>query len=861
MSDRIAKQVITIGGIGTILVVMLVVLVLLGNVLPMFQSNSVGPAKTVRLLRNAASDESSTAASPIKLACGVDEHAELLWVLQSDLQVDVLSITTGKTLSNFKPESDAALAEAKAQCVAVAANASSCLAGCSDGTVRPIAIDFKTEFITESSLDDDQQRLLRENGFLVDGDTFLRNMQNGTVRKQSVALVTFHKPIEACSKPIVCVDWATPKSASSFDESQTWCWGASDGAAIAMGVVDNQVNSFSGEVTRTATELHSVSASDSPIQALMLGPRNDTITSVAKNGRVVHWLPKDEEKLESSLSHLTIAATESHTSAASPLLGRTTMMIGSESGHIESVALTSTAKGQELYTIHRFGGDGRKVLGIASSPEGRLIATRNDQSKASVYYVPTNRRLLQWSLDRAEEGDAQDSSIFFSANASHVGCLSQDKIELWKVEIPFPEASISSFFQKVWYDGYEAPQHVWQSSTGNVEGEYKFGFMPLIFGTLKATFYSMLIGAPIALMAAIFGSEFMSRKWRTRVKPVIELMASVPSVVLGFVGALVLAPILRDNLMAMLLSILSILFLFLLSSHLWLMIPSITAIRLQRWRLPILFGLIPLGLSIAFLTAGPLEKWLFGGSLIQWLSSQGGSGWSGWFCLLVLPVGMLAAWILSGPLSPHIQAVAKSMAPFRFSIVNLGIFLAASLTVLLVAAVLAGLFSFSGWDPRGSVLGPYQERNALLVGAILGFAIIPLIYTISEDALQSVPQHLRSASLGCGATTWQTTIRVVVPTAMSGLFSAMMIGFGRAVGETMVVLMAAGNTPVMDINPLNGYRTLSATLATELPEAARGSTHFHALFLAAFLLFCFTMVANSVAELVRMRFRKRAYQL
>jgi phosphate transport system permease protein len=159
------------------------------------------------------------------------------------------------------------------------------------------------------------------------------------------------------------------------------------------------------------------------------------------------------------------------------------------------------------------------------------------------------------------------------------------------------------------------------------------------------------------------------------------------------------------------------------------------------------------------------------------------------------------------------------------------------------------------------LLGPYQERNALLVGCILGFAIIPLIYTISEDALQSVPQHLRSASLGCGATTWQTTIRVVVPTAMSGLFSAMMIGFGRAVGETMVVLMAAGNTPLIDVNPMNGYRTLSATLATELPEAARGSTHYHSLFLAALLLFCFTLVANTIAELVRIRFRKRAYQL
>ena len=127
----------------------------------------------------------------------------------------------------------------------------------------------------------------------------------------------------------------------------------------------------------------------------------------------------------------------------------------------------------------------------------------------------------------------------------------------------------------------------------------------------------------------------------------------------------------------------------------------------------------------------------------------------------------------------------------------------------------------------------------------MGFAIIPLIYTIADDALSTVPEHLRSASLGAGATPWQTAMRVVVPTAMSGLFSAVMIGLGRAVGETMIVLMAAGNTPIMDWNIFNGFQTLSALIAQEMPEAVRNSTHYRVLFVAALTLFGLTFLVNT----------------
>jgi phosphate transport system permease protein len=157
-----------------------------------------------------------------------------------------------------------------------------------------------------------------------------------------------------------------------------------------------------------------------------------------------------------------------------------------------------------------------------------------------------------------------------------------------------------------------------------------------------------------------------------------------------------------------------------------------------------------------------------------------------------------------------------------------------------------------------SALGvTYDQRNSLVVGLAMGFAVIPIIFTIAEDALSNVPAHLTAGSLALGATRWQTALRVVLPTASPGIFSAIMIGFGRAVGETMIVLMATGNTPVMDWSIFNGFRALSANIAVELPEAPEGGTLFRVLFLAAFLLFCLTFAVNTAAEVVRLRLRRR----
>lgn len=151
----------------------------------------------------------------------------------------------------------------------------------------------------------------------------------------------------------------------------------------------------------------------------------------------------------------------------------------------------------------------------------------------------------------------------------------------------------------------------------------------------------------------------------------------------------------------------------------------------------------------------------------------------------------------------------------------------------------------------------FDQRNSLVVGLAMGFAVIPTIFTIAEDAIFSVPKHLSDGSLALGATPWQTLIYVVLLTASPGIFSAIMMGLGRAVGETMIVLMATGNTPLMDWNILEGLRSLSATIAVELPESEVGSSHYRLLFLAALILFVFTFAVNALAEFVRQRLRDK----
>ncbi|HEY2737592.1 MAG TPA: ABC transporter permease subunit, partial [Thermoanaerobaculia bacterium] len=398
-------------------------------------------------------------------------------------------------------------------------------------------------------------------------------------------------------------------------------------------------------------------------------------------------------------------------------------------------------------------------------------------SRLGLYYSTSHRTL--WEGATPLPGAA---SLFYTPKADGAFLAADGHITALDVFNPHPEVSWKTLFGKVWYEGYDHPDYVWQSSGASDDVEPKLSLTPLLAGTLKGTIYSLILAIPLGVFGAMYASQFMHPVYKRYLKPLIEIMASLPSVVLGFLAGLWLAPRIEKAMPALMLMAIVLPCLVLLAGFAWRSLP-----RAFRNR-------FPLG----------TEVFLF--------------------------VAVLAA----------------------------GIWMCLGLSLSFEKLAFAG--NFQSWLLTTTGL-PFDQRNAVVVGLAMGFAVIPIIFAIAEDAFSNVPGNLVAGSLALGANRWQTVTRVVLPTASPGIFSAIMIGFGRAVGETMIVLMATGNTPIMDWNPFNGFRTLSANIAVEIPEAPHGGTLYRMLFLAGLLLFIITFLINTVAELVRQRLRERFQQL
>jgi len=477
----------------------------------------------------------------------------------------------------------------------------------------------------------------------------------------------------------------------------------------------------------------------------------------------------DDIQLRSAIQ---VNAKGANVTRISLLSGASSLLVANDNG-VVSQWFEVLRDGQREFTeIREFRAQG-DIRQISTEQSRKGFLTLAGDNEVDLFHTTGNTRLLSTEL-----GEGHIDALTLSPRNNALLVERGEHFDFYHVKNEHPEVTWSALWSKVWYEGYPEPQFVWQSTSASDDFEAKLSLVPLAFGTIKAAFYAMLFAVPIALAGAIYAGYFMSAGMRKFVKPTVEIMAALPTVILGFLAGLWLAPFIEQHLPGIALLLVLLPLSMLLTAYGWHRVP--TRIRdsvPEGWQSLMLVPVVLLVGYACFTLSPLLESWWMGGNARGYLTNE------------------------------------------------LGI--------------------------------RFDQRNSLVVGIAMGFAVIPTIFSIAEDAVFSVPKHLTQGSLALGATPWQTLSRVVILTASPGIFSAVMMGLGRAVGETMIVLMATGNTPVMDWSIFQGLRTLAANIAVEMPESEVGSSHYRVLFLAAFVLFVFTFVFNSVAEYVRERLRDK----
>ncbi|MGE0452407.1 MAG: ABC transporter permease subunit [Vicinamibacteria bacterium] len=723
--DRLATFVITLGGLAVIVAVCFIFVFILEQTLPLFRSARGEPRGTLALAAVPAPEASGSpgVAELEPLLFGVDEYQMYLYELLPDARLVFFRTADGSVARQYPI---AALAGARVSAASRSLTGDFIGIGTADGRVSLQQVRYVPKY--------EQQKLVDLATEVRDRGLYVVDEAGRGVREVAYAEVDGRKTVAAvCGADEIVV-------IRSDDE------GTEQRATLKT--------SHGEQVTH-----------------VRLG-RSDTLVASTANGMLYHWELVPEARLTEAtkVSERPITAIE-HT------LGDMTLIVGDDQGALSGwfrVRQREDDADPRFVRAHEYVGQGSAVRAIGASTRGKTFATAGADGSVAVHHQTSERSLLRFP----GSGQAAVSVLLTPKMDGLIAKLADGRLARYDVSVPHPEVSWKSLFGKVWYEGYPQPEYVWQSTGGTDDFETKFSLVPLVFGTIKGTVYALLFAIPLAIMGALYTSQFMHPRLKARVKPTVEIMAALPSVVVGFIAGL------------------------------WL------ASRVERDLVPVL---LMLALLPAFGTAGIL-LW---DRLPRGFRRALKPGTEIW---LILPLLLLGGWValLAGP--------------------------------AVESAAFAG--DFRRWLETALGL-VYDQRNSLVVGLAMGFAVIPIIFTISEDAFSSVPQHLSAASLALGASRWQTAVRVVLPTASPGIFSAIMIGFGRAVGETMIVLMATGNTPVLDWSIFNGMRTLSANIAVEIPEAPLGGTLYRTLFLAGLVLFVMTFVVNTAAELVRQRLRDR----
>ncbi|MAH27959.1 MULTISPECIES: ABC transporter permease subunit [Pseudoalteromonas] len=721
--DRFAKWGISAGGVMVLVALLLIFFYLLYVVQPIFESAKVETRNSVKL-QNASE----------VVGLGIEEQTEVAFLLGEKGNVDFYNVEKeqfGKKITTLNTElpSDVSSFASSAPFQGQYAY------GLENGSVVVVAPKFLVTF-------PNNQRQLTPRLDYPLGDMALE------VDDQGAAITKF---------------------AFSHYEDKTAVVALTADKRVLFSSFVGEENMFTGEVEwvveRTELDI------EGRVDELLISP--DTTRTFVRSANQIYVYdtryPSEVEQIQ------LLAANEENANLVSTqlLAGANSLMLANDNGEVSQWFEVNTENGREFQKIRAFETSKQSKLNIFTEFYRRTFFTAGANGELGIYYTTSDAKLWQ---GKVSDGPIQNFAISPRSNAALI--LADDALKVIEIHNEHPEVTWSALWQEVWYEGYPEPGYIWQSTSASDDFESKFSLVPISFGTIKAAMYAMLFAVPIALSAAIYTAYFMSSELRKVVKPTVEIMEALPTVILGFLAGLWLAPLIEEHLPAIVGLLVLLPIGILLTAFGWNKLPASIRHRIPEGSHSIL--LIPVVIFIGWLSfamSNSIELWMFDGNVRQYLTNE---------------LGMT-----------------------------------------------------------------FDQRNSLVVGIAMGFAVIPTIFSIAEDAVFSVPKHLSNGSLALGATQWQTLVRVVLLTASPGIFSAVMMGLGRAVGETMIVLMATGNTPIMDWSIFQGMRTLAANIAVEMPESEVGSSHYRILFLAAFVLFIFTFVFNTVAEFVRQQLREK----
>ncbi|MCB9799715.1 MAG: ABC transporter permease subunit [Candidatus Omnitrophica bacterium] len=737
-TDRMMNRTIKGGGLAVILTVLAIFVFIFMQSLPLFGRAKIHPRNTIQL---------DPSIQPLLI--GADEWGELPYVLESQGLIHFISSADGKTVSQ---DDLSKLLEAKISSVFRHRRPGNqtFYTGTEDGRFAAVDLKYIPVFTKDS------REIHRE---LNPGELYALSDKPYPVRLIAGAGTGDQKLIAAILA-------------------------APEGNRFVVTRLIRTVALF-GPGEESMEEIHDLTGEiEGKIQKILVNGAGDEFVVLNEEGKIFYFVYTDEAPILRQI-FTPFKDTQDHQVVSMDYLnGDVTLVLTNASG-VNKLYSLFVAEGQPLRMYYYT----KTLPPLDGGAEFYAPSLRNKAflighgSSFSLRYGTTATIRAKGRLD------SQIKSAILGAKYDRIFLLdSENRLHLYDLTDPHPEAGWQAFMGKVWYEGYSKPDYIWQSTGGTDDFEPKLSFVPLILGTLKGTLYAMMFALPLSLLAALYTSQFARPSFKRTIKPVMEIMASLPSVVLGFLAALWLAPLIEDKVPSFLMAVTLIPLFVLIFGQVYSRLPASVRMHVK-----------------------PGYEWL-----------------------LVLPIIAAGIWI-SWNLGP---AIEKIFCTVYDSETNLR-----SADFRLWWATVTGM--------------PFEQRNSLVVGFMMGFAVIPIIFTIAEDALSNVPKSLTSASLALGASRWQTAIRVVIPTAFPGIFSALMVGLGRAIGETMIVVMATGNTPVMDFNIFSGMRTLSANIAVELPEAPYLGTLYRALFLGATILFMMTFVLNTIAEVIRQKLRTK----